>query len=113
MIAFDWRYKVMLGGSRNYKFVWVDGKPPRYWVFLAILFFVLVWLLVFLNFEAFGRPSPDSLHTVATWEASGLRFYPAILIWLQYRGLFLAMAWLFVLAVTMAFNRIAVRREKS
>ena len=105
----------MLGGSRNYKFVWVDGTAPRYWVFLAILFspFVLVWLLVFLNFETFGRPSPDSLHTVAMWEDSGLRFYPAILIWLQYRGLFLAMAWLFVLAVTMAFNRIAVRREKS
>jgi hypothetical protein len=103
----------MVGGTRSHKFVWVDGKPPRYWVCLAILFlaFVLLWILAVATFERFGRPTPDSFHSVAALEDSGLKFYPPVVFLLVYRGLFVIMAWLFVLGLIMAFNRVRASRR--
>ena len=103
----------MLGGHgpRDDKFVWSDGKPPRYWVVSALLFvaFVLLWLLALLNLDGSGRPVQDSFHSLAVLEDSHLRFYPAFLFWLVHRGLLLIMAWMLAPGLVMAFKRKKVR----
>jgi hypothetical protein len=113
MIVFRLETPGMPGGSRNHRFVWIDGKPPRYWVVLGILFlvFVLLWILALINFERFGRPAPDSFHSTAVLEDTGIRFYPPFLFWLVYLGLFVVMAWMFGLGVIMAFKRKIVYED--
>jgi hypothetical protein len=100
------------GGSRI-KVVWVDGKPPRYWVILGLTFlsFCLFWLMLELFFWRFGQAHPDGVYSSSRLGGDKVRYLPAIVLWLHDYGLFVVMAWMFVLAVIMAFYRKMVPRE--
>jgi hypothetical protein len=101
------------GGSRYYKYVWTDGKPPKYWVVLGIVFlaFCIVWVMLEIFFWRFGQPVPDSIHSASRLYDGKLYYFPTIVLWLHDFGLFVVMAWMFVLAAIMAFYRKMVPRN--
>ncbi len=116
----------MPGGGRYHKFVWTGGKPPKYWVALgsAFLVFCLVWVMVEIFFWRLGQPSmveilfwrlgqpsPDSIHSSSRLYDGKLYYFPTIVLWLHDFGLFVVMAWMFVLAAIMAFHRKVVPRN--
>ena len=100
-------------GFGRIKVVWVDGKPPRYWVFLGLAFlsFSLVWLMLELLFWRFGQTHPDGMHSSSRLLSEKVYYFPAIVLWLHDYGLFVEMAWMFVLGVIMAFYRKMVPRD--
>jgi len=101
------------GGGRYHKFVWTGGKPPKYWVALgsAFLVFCLVWVMVEIFFWRLGQPSPDSIHSSSRLYDGKLYYFPTIVLWLHDFGLFVVMAWMFVLVAIMAFYRKMVPRN--
>ena len=101
------------GGGAPYKVVWVDGKPPKYWVLLgrAFLAFCLVWVMLQIFFWRFGQTSPDFIHSSSRLYDGKLYYFPPIVLWLHDFGLFIVMAWMFVLAVIIAFYRKMVPRN--
>jgi len=101
------------GGTRAYKFVWVNGKPPRYWTILAIalLLFSLFWVMLAHFFWRFGLTHSDALHSSSRFFDDKVYYFPAVVLWLHDYGLFVVMAWMFVLAVIMAFYRRMVPRN--
>ena len=102
----------MPGGAR-YKVVWIDGKPPKYWVLLgrAFLAFCVVWVMLEILFWRFGQTVQDSIHSSSRLYHGKLYYFPPIVLWLHDFGLFIMMAWMFVLAVIMAFYRKMVPRN--
>jgi hypothetical protein len=95
------------GGRRYYKFVWTDGKPPKYWVALgsAFLAFSFAWVMLEIFFWRLGQTAPDSIHSSFRLHEGKLYHFPTLVLWLQDFGLFVVMAWMFVLAAIMAFYR--------
>jgi hypothetical protein len=102
------------GASSRFTYVWNEGKPPRYWVVLAVmlLIFVFFWVLTIHYLSSFARVKPDPMHSVSMMEGNVVRYYPPVVIWIAYYGLFIVMAWMFILAVIMAFKRTMVPRGK-
>ncbi len=100
-------------GCGRIKVVWVDGKPPRYWVILGLTFlsFCLVWLMLDHFFRRFGLTHPDTLHSSSRLFDGKVYYFPAMILWLHDYGLFVMMAWMFVLAVIMSFYRRMVPRD--
>jgi hypothetical protein len=107
-----WRGEVLMPGGRVYKFVWVDGKPPRYWTIcaIALLLFALGWLTLAHFFLRFGLTHPDAMHSSSRVFDDKVYYFPAAVLWLHDYGLFVVMAWMFVLALIMAFHRRMVPR---
>ena len=103
----------MPGGGAPYKVVWIDGRPPKYWVFLggAFLAFCLAWVILVMLFWRFGQTVPDSIHTSSRFYDGKLYYFPPIVLWLHDCGLFVVMAWMFILAAIMAFYRKMVPRD--
>jgi hypothetical protein len=110
---FDDQGAPLPGGSRHHKFVWADGKPPKYWVILATAFlaFCFIWVLLVVFFWRFGQAVPDSMHSSARLFDGKIYYFPAFVLWLRDFGLLIVMAWMFILAVIMAFYRIMVPRD--
>src|SRR5216684_3582526 len=102
-----------LPGGARYKVVWIDGKPPKYWVLLgrAFLAFCVVWVMLEILFWRFGQTVQDSIHSSSRLYHGKLYYFPPIVLWLRDFGLFIMMAWMFVLAVIMAFYRKMVPRN--
>src|SRR6266849_4990769 len=101
------------GGSRHYKYVWTDGKPPKYWVFLgsAFLVFCLAWVILAIFFSRFGQVLPDSMHSASRLYDGKLYYFPASVLWFHDFDLFIVMAWMFILGAIMAFYRKIVPRN--
>jgi hypothetical protein len=102
----------MPGGIRAYTYVWKDGKAPRYWAtfWLLLLVFVLIWIMVVRDLEHFAKLKPDGIHSFAMMKDDEIRYYPPAVIWFSYYGLFIAMGWLLLLGIIMAFKRTAVQK---
>jgi hypothetical protein len=100
------------GGSRI-KYVWVDGKPPKYWVILGVAFLVYcaVWILLVVFFWRFARSAPDALHFSSRMYNNKIYYFPSFVMWLHDFGLFIVMGWMFVLAAIMALYRKMVPRD--
>jgi hypothetical protein len=113
MLTLMTRETPLPGGSRYFKVVWTGGKPPRYWVILSIPFlaFCLVWVLFKVFFWRFGQNMPDSMHSSARFFYGRIYYFPALVLWMHDFGLFVVMAWIFVLGVIMAFYRKMVPRD--
>jgi hypothetical protein len=103
------------GGSRTHIHVWDEGKPPRYWVVLAILLlcFVLFWLLTVFFLPNAGSVKPDNLHSVPSFVGNRMEFFPVPLVWVADYGLFAVMVWLFLLGLIMAVKRTSVPKGQS
>lgn len=101
------------GGSRHYKLVWTDGKPPKYWVVLgsAFLAFCFVWVALEVFFRRLGQTAPDSVHSTSRFYDGKLYYFPPIVLWLHDFGLFVVIAWMFVLAAIAAFYRKMIPRN--
>ena len=101
------------GGSRYFKLVWTAGKPPKYWVVLASTFlaFCLGWVTLEILFWRFGQTVHDSIHSSSRLYDGKVYYFPPIVLWLHDFGLFVVMAWMFVLAAIMAFYRKMVPRN--
>src|SRR5208282_5168436 len=98
---------ILPGGSRASIHVWDEGKPPRYWVVLAILLlcFVAFWLLTVYFLPNAASAKPDNLHTVPRFVGNRIEFFPVLLVWVVDYGLFVVMVWLFLLGLIMAVKR--------
>jgi hypothetical protein len=105
--------EALLPGGARMKVVWIDGKPPKYWVLLgrAFLAFCFVWVMVAIFFRRFGQTVPDSFHSSSRLYDGKLYYFPPIVLLLHDFGSFVVMAWMFVLAVIMAFYRKMVPRD--
>ena len=101
------------GVGGHIKFVWTDGKPPKYWVFLcgAFLVFCLAWVTLAIFFSRFGQVVPDSMHSASRLYDGKLYYFPTFVLWLYDFGLFIVMVWMFVLVAIMAFYRKMVPRD--
>jgi hypothetical protein len=99
------------GSRRSFKYVWVDGKPPRYFVGLGIglLAFVCIWLGLLILGDRFAVSAPDTLHRAPLLRHGRVVYLPPGVVWLVYQGLFVVMGWLLLLGIVMAFKRQAVR----
>ncbi len=101
------------GGSRYYKFVWIDGKPPKFWVVLGsgFLAFCFAWVMLEIFFWRFSQAVPDSMHSSPRLYDGKLYYFPTTVLWLHDFGLFVVMACMFILAAIMAFYRKLVPRN--
>ena len=101
----------MPGAGRPFKYVWVDGKAPRYWTVMAIALcaFVLCWVSIISNLPRFAAAKPDTIHSYPMMgNGSSIHYYPSVVVWIAEYGLFIVVAWMFVLALIMAFKRTMV-----
>jgi hypothetical protein len=115
MLFFALRVLNLPGGSRVFIYVREEGKPPRYWVVLAILLlcFVLLWLLTVYFLPKASSAKPDNLHSVPRFVGNRIEFFPGLLVWIVDYGLFVVMVWVFPLGLIMAVKRTPVPRGTS
>jgi hypothetical protein len=99
------------GLRRSFKYVWIEGRPPRYFVQLGIglMGFVCVWSLLAVFGGKLAVSNPDGFHRTPFPYHGSVVYFPPGVVWLVYHGLFVVMGWLFLLGLIMAFKREAVR----
>src|SRR6266567_2768667 len=88
-------------------------EAAKYWVVLgsAFLAFCFAWVLLEIFFSRFRQTVPDSIHSSSRLYEGKLYYFPTIVLWFHDFGLFVVMAWMFVLAAIMAFYRKMVPRN--
>jgi hypothetical protein len=79
---------------------------------LALGLLLLVWVWIWLAYSAqdFAKSQPDAVHMVSRTVGSRIYYYPRVILWIRDYGLFVIMAWTFILGVIMASKRSAIRR---
>lgn len=97
----------MPGSASKVTRVWTEGKPPGYWMALALglLVFTVLWAFDFYFLSDFGVSRLDAGHSVARLEGTHVKYYPALQYWFANLGLFVIMAWLLLLGLIMVFKR--------
>lgn len=90
------------------------AKRPRYWVALAValLVFLVIWIVVVRCLPRFASTAPDAIHSVSLLKGNSIQYHPLVSIWIADYGLFFMMALLFILALITAFKRTAILKGK-
>ena len=99
----------MPGGGRNvnFEYVWKAGKAPRYLTRLALslLLFLALWAINLYFLVHSATTVSDSLHSVTQMGEKGTLYFPWPQYWFAYVGVYVALGWMFVLGIIMAFHR--------
>jgi hypothetical protein len=77
----------------------------------ALCVFVFLWISIISNLRRFATTEPDRIHSFSIMNGNRIHYYPPVVVWIAEYGLFIVMAWLFILALVMAFKRTMVWKK--